>query len=90
MARLIRLTDDNSKPFWLNVDKIVTVAANTDAVGITRTTILHEPWDYSAGNLGWAEVQESPEDIAVMVNEPREITGSVEIAGQSFIKVREA
>jgi len=57
--RLIKLTQGNGDPFYLNADKILTVHP-TRAGG---STIHHEP--YNQENVAdWVTVQEPPDVIA--------------------------
>lgn len=74
MARLIRLTAKSGANFYFNTDKIISVVKEESA---PFTVIFHDASNSDVG--GWSEVQETPEQIARMVNEPTEVSLGSEV-----------
>jgi hypothetical protein len=74
MSRLIKVTDLDGTPTWINPDKIIKVVGEKE----NATTIYHEPIPHDPtardGTTTWLEVEESPEDIARQVNQPLEVS----------------
>lgn len=83
MARLIKVTDLDGTPTWINPDKIIKVVGSPSAEK-NATTIYHEPLPHDPtardGTTTWLDVEESPEDIARQVNQPLEVNLGDQVA----------
>jgi hypothetical protein len=77
MSRLIKVTELDGTPTWLNPDKIIKVVGSPSEKQ-NATTIYHEPIPHDPtardGTVTWLDVEESPEEIARQVNQPLEVS----------------